>query len=82
MCSVGGDAALIEVTLTSHSGMRARRSHCRLAAPGYDRLRSVTGVLYRCGGYRSPSVTRLDGWSVSSMGSWLSISRGVTASGR
>jgi transposase len=38
MCSVGRDAALIEVTLASHSGMRSRCSQCRLAAPGYDRL--------------------------------------------
>ena len=38
MCALGRDAALIEVTLASHSGMRARCSQCRLPAPGYDRL--------------------------------------------
>jgi transposase len=38
MCSVGRDAALIEVSVAPHSGMRARCSQCRLAAPGYDRL--------------------------------------------
>ena len=38
MCSLGRDAVLIEVTLASHSGMRARCSQCRLACPGYDRL--------------------------------------------
>jgi transposase len=38
MCAVGREAVLIEVTLASHRGMRARCSRCRLAAPGYDRL--------------------------------------------
>ena len=38
MCSLGRDAAMIEVTLAAHIGMRARCSQCRLAAPGYDRL--------------------------------------------
>ena len=38
LCSLGRDAAQIEVTLASHSGMRARCSQCRLASPGYDRL--------------------------------------------
>jgi transposase len=38
MCSLGRVAARIEVTLASHSGMRARCSQCRLPAPGYDRL--------------------------------------------
>lgn len=38
MCALGRDAALIEVTLAPHSGMRARCSHCRVPAPGYDRL--------------------------------------------
>ena len=38
MCALGRDAALIEVALASHSGMRARCSQCRLPAPGYDRL--------------------------------------------
>jgi transposase len=38
MCSLGRDSALIEVCVAPHSGMRARCSQCRLAAPGYDRL--------------------------------------------
>jgi transposase len=38
MRALGRNAALIEVTLAPHSGVRARCSQCRLPAPGYDRL--------------------------------------------
>jgi len=38
MCALGREAALIEVTLASHSGIRGRCSQCRFPTPGYDRL--------------------------------------------
>ena len=38
MCALGRDAALIEVTVAAHSGIRRLCSQCRLPAPGYDRL--------------------------------------------